>query len=117
MSKFVPWTTQSGYPVVMIKSNYDRNQFKISQKKFLLKGKSDNTFWNIPISYASSKENSDFINGTFKFSISGNEEHQMVLPERVDWIVFNVQRIGDKIISLQYLYFLNAIYKHQVSIE
>lgn len=90
----IPWTTQSGYPVVTIEVSDDRRSLSISQKQFQLQHKNNDNAWNIPLNYATSDENSNFSDTTYKMILSGNETINITFPNEIDWIVFNVQQTG-----------------------
>lgn len=86
---------QSGYPLLNVNVTRDRKKVIISQRKFLRDNPvhQDKTLWNIPITYASNKENTNFsITKTTQFLSKQSQEIE--LEEAIDWIVFNVQQTG-----------------------
>lgn len=89
------WVAQSGYPLLSVNVTRDRKKVIISQRKFLRNNPDhqDKTLWNIPITYASNKENTNFsITKTTQFLSKQSQEIE--LEEAIDWIVFNVQQTG-----------------------
>lgn len=89
------WLTQRGYPVVDVKVAKDRKRIAVTQKRFLTSNPNhhDKTVWNVPLTYASNKENTQFSN-TKPTAILSNSSMEIVLSEPIDWIVFNVQETG-----------------------
>lgn len=88
------WIEQVGYPVVDVTLEDDQKTFKLKQRQFLLKEPNHNktSFWHIPITYATSKE--DF-SKTQKQYILSSDTLQINLGKEVDWIIFNVQQTGE----------------------
>jgi len=88
------WTKQTGYPVLNVIEKSNENgiiQFKIVQNKFLSNGvdKNDQTLWNIPLGYITSKnpKNPKFINVN-KF------ESIIEVESDIKWIKFNPNQTG-----------------------
>lgn len=90
------WVSQPGYPVLFVKVEKDRKLVEITQTRFLHTNPNhqDQTQWNIPITYASDKINTEFSN-TKPFIIFTNKSLQIELNDTIDWIVFNVKQSGE----------------------
>lgn len=96
------WINQIGYPLVEINVDNNRKQIQIKQKRFLMNNPNhnDQTQWEIPINYATNKENQHFNNTATKFILSATKnftDNQITLNlgEEIDWIIFNVQQTGE----------------------
>lgn len=92
------WTTQSGYPVVMVERKSDGKNLLISQRKFLLRDRThnDSTKWELHLNYALSTSR-NFDNTRPSFVMSRIQESiQLQLQEEVDWAIFNVQQTGKR---------------------
>lgn len=88
------WTTQAGFPLVTVE-RLNNVTYRISQRRFLWKtpNHSDNTMWNIPLSYASPVESS--LNTNTKFFLLNTERTKDVTIELYsEWKIFNVQQTG-----------------------
>lgn len=88
----LPWTEQSGYPVVMVKVAKDRQSAILKQRRFLLNSETDSTLWTIPMNYA--KSGDDFMNTAPSIYFRGEEIKITSLDATDRWIVFNVQQTG-----------------------
>lgn len=73
----------------------DRKRIVITQKRFLQSNPNhqDKTLWNVPLTYATDKENTDF-SFTKPVAILSKESSKIDLKEPADWIVLNVQQSG-----------------------
>lgn len=94
---FDTFTNQSGYPVITVNRHADKKTLVISQERFWLKKKvpNDETLWEIPINFASSKDNPKFENTKPLFTMSRwSKNMEIDLVNVTDWIVFNVQQTG-----------------------
>lgn len=90
------WTTQAGYPVVIVERKEDGKNLLISQRRFLLRDRShnDSSKWEIHLNYALST-NRNFENTRPSFVMTRVQDSiQLQLPEEVDWAIFNVQQTG-----------------------
>lgn len=89
------WVDQAGYPILNVKLANDRKHISLTQRRFLQNNPNhqDKSLWNIPVTYASNKENSDF-SGTKPITMLSNYSLEIKLKEPVDWIIFNVQQSG-----------------------
>lgn len=89
------WVLQPGFPVLNVNVASDRKHIEITQKRFLRNNPNhqDKTLWNIPLTYATDKENSDF-SFTKPMAMLSNGSLQVDLKEPIDWIIFNVQQSG-----------------------
>lgn len=89
------WVSQPGYPIINVKVSNDRKNIAVTQKRFLENNPNhqDKTLWNVPLTYASSKENGNF-SDTKPIALLSNHSLEINLREPVDWIVFNVQQTG-----------------------
>lgn len=90
----LPWTEQAGYPVINVDFAADRKSAKVTQRRFFMDTRSDNTRWTIPITYATAGD--DFSNTETKELFKAN----VVTLEITDmdaankWVIFNVQETG-----------------------
>lgn len=98
------WTTQMGFPVVMVTRNYSTQSIDFTQSRFTFVPQSDwktmemtfeDAVWWIPISYTTSNEldfndtkPDEWIRGVEKLSKPFEE-----LPD-TEWILVNVQSTG-----------------------
>lgn len=98
------WVTQPGFPVLNVNLSDDRKHVVVTQKRFLRSNPNhqDKTLWNVPITYATDKENTDF-SFTKPIAILSKDSLQIDLKEPADWIVFNVQQSG-KTITFDLIY-------------
>lgn len=90
------WTTQAGYPLVVVERKSDGKNLLISQRRFLLRDRThnDSTKWELHLNYALST-NRNFENTRASFVMSRAQESiQLQLQEEVDWAIFNVQQTG-----------------------
>lgn len=89
------WIYKSGYPVLNVMLSNDRSSLHISQKRFLRNDMDhdDKTLYNVPITYATSQFNTDFLN-TRPIVYLDIDEKTIELGEPIDWIVLNVQQTG-----------------------
>ncbi len=90
------WTTQAGYPVVVVERHSDRKNLLISQRRFLLRDRThnDSTKWELHLNYALSTSR-NFENTRSSFVMSRIQESiSLQLQEEVDWAIFNVQQTG-----------------------
>lgn len=89
------WVTQPGFPVLNVKLTGDRKHLIITQKRFLRSNPNhqDKTLWNVPLTYATDKENSNFSN-TKPVALLTKESSKIDLKEPAEWIVLNVQQSG-----------------------
>jgi aminopeptidase N len=95
------WTLQTGVPLLTVTRNYENNEIKLEQKRFILiesnstevlklKDEMD-PLWFIPISYTTKRE-LDFENT--KPSYWMKAEKSMTIDQDIDnseWIIFNTQ--------------------------
>lgn len=90
----LPWTEQPGYPVISVEVAADRQSAKITQKRFLLNGYTDDTKWTIPLSYLISGD--DFTDTVPKHYFKGSDESTEItaLNAANKWTIFNVQQTG-----------------------
>lgn len=93
-----PWTTQAGYPVITINVHENRASLQVTQKRFFLneQNREDKTVWTVPMSYATANDNSDFATTKARFFLPPNYDEglNVTIPDKIDWIVFNVQQTG-----------------------
>lgn len=89
------WITKPGYPILNVNVANDRKRIVVTQNRFLRNNRNhqDKSLWNVPLTYASSKENSHF-SGTKPITLLTNKSLEINLKEPVDWIIFNVQQTG-----------------------
>lgn len=92
---FDSWVSQPGFPVLNVNIASNRKQIEIRQKRFLESNPNheDKTQYNVPLTWASNIENSDFSN-TKPTAMLLNSSLQIELKKPIDWIVFNVQQSG-----------------------
>ncbi|XP_055325495.1 uncharacterized protein LOC129579438 [Sitodiplosis mosellana] len=90
------WVTQPGYPVVNVNVFADRRTIALTQRKFLRNNPKheDNTVWNIPISYATDKWNTNFTKTNAIVHLNSKSEQQHKLNDVAEWLVVNVQQTG-----------------------
>lgn len=95
------WIVQPGYPVLHVNVTSDRQHIVLTQKRFLQTNPNhqDNTQWNVPITYASNRNNTDFID-TKPVNILSHNCLNINLKEPIDWIIFNVQQTGNSLFFL-----------------
>lgn len=92
------YTTQSGYPVINVEVQENRRDVRITQRRFLLRNRdhSDETKWEVPLTYATSFENRNFQSTKNTFLLHSKAAALDInLLEKIDWIVFNVQQTGE----------------------
>lgn len=92
------WTTQAGYPLVVVERNTDGKNLLISQRRFILRDRthSDSTKWELHLNYAlSTSRNFENTNPSFVMT-RAQESIQLQLQEEVDWAIFNVQQTGKR---------------------
>lgn len=90
----LPWTEQSGYPVVNVEVATDRKSAVVTQKRYLLTGETDPTKWTIPLTYVSSGEG---FTDTKPKAYLKNTEASLAITEldaADKWVIFNVQQTG-----------------------
>ncbi|KAJ6634675.1 Phosphatidylinositol 3-kinase catalytic subunit type 3 [Pseudolycoriella hygida] len=90
------WSTQAGYPLVVVERKGDGKNLLISQRRFVLRDRThnDSTKWELHLNYALST-NRNFENTRPSFVMSRVQESiQLQLQEEVDWAIFNVQQTG-----------------------
>lgn len=100
------WTLQTGYPIVYIKRDYNNNSAIITQERFFRDPSSPkrlmdnaNPCWWIPLSYTTEEE-IDFETTVPKQWVECNKSNKPVskeifdLPEKDDWVIFNIQLAG-----------------------
>lgn len=104
------WVTQPGYPVLNVNVSSDRKSVVISQRKFLRNAPEhqDNTLWNIPISFASNKQNVNFNETNAMVHLSNVSLRIDLGKDAVEWILFNVQQTG-KYVRHNSIDFLNLL--------
>lgn len=91
------WTLQTGFPIISVKRDYQKNTAEISQERFLR----DNTksekspCWWVPLSYTTQKE-LNFNSTNPKHWLSCPSEKQTIeLSSAADqWVIFNIQVAG-----------------------
>lgn len=90
----LPWTEQSGYPVVNVAVAADRKSAVVTQKRYLLSGETDTTKWTIPLTYVTNGE--AFTNTKPKQYLKSNIASLAItdLDAADKWIIFNVQETG-----------------------
>lgn len=54
---FETWEHQAGFPYVTVERNYNGNQVKFSQQRFLSSGSDNTSLWYIPITYSTNINN------------------------------------------------------------
>lgn len=91
------WTTQSGYPYLMVTLQNNTNTINVSQHRFFIKNLTrtdNNARWTIPITYATTEN--DFQNTTINMIYKQTDSLaiSITLTEPFDWIIFNKQQIG-----------------------
>ncbi|XP_037033807.1 putative aminopeptidase-2 [Bradysia coprophila] len=97
---FRTWENQKGYPLVHVTADYDSNQFRVTQQRYLAltdKNEEDNTQWYIPLNYvvASSPQFDD----TTITNYFLEDQTELTIPHPPSfasdqWFVFNKQQIG-----------------------
>lgn len=89
------WVIKPGYPVINVNVDRNRKEVVVTQKRFLLAEPehNDKKLWEVPLTYATAFENSDFKN-TKPNTILTLEKQSIALKTEIDWIVFNVQQTG-----------------------
>lgn len=100
------YTTQSGYPVINVEVQENRRDVRITQRRFLLHNKdhSDESKWEVPLSYATSFENREFQSTKNTFLLQSKVPALDInLLEKIDWIVFNVQQTGEFTAHIEHL--------------
>lgn len=97
------WISQAGYPILNVNIANDRKHIIVTQKRFIQNNPNhqDKTLWNVPLTYASSKENSNFTD-TKPITLLSNYSMEINLSEPVDWIIFNVQQTGIHTLKLPF---------------
>lgn len=92
----LPWTEQSGYPVVNVVVSPDRSSAVVSQKRYLLSGETDTTKWTIPLTYAKLGEANAFTNTKPKVYLKSTDASLSIteLDAADKWVIFNVQQTG-----------------------
>lgn len=92
----LPWTEQSGYPVVNVVVSDDRTSAVVTQKRYLLSGETDTTKWTIPLTYAKRGETNTFTNTQPKGYLRSTDASLSIaeLDATDKWIIFNVQQTG-----------------------
>lgn len=90
----LPWTEQSGYPVINVAVTSDRKSAVVTQKRYLLSGETDTTKWTIPLTYVKSGE--AFTNTNPKAYLKSAEANVAIteLDAADKWVIFNVQQTG-----------------------
>lgn len=99
------WTLQTGYPVVNVTRNYEKNTAEVTQNRFFKnpeqteESSDDNPCWWVPLSYTTEQE-LDFNTTEPKTWLECDENNQPIqkqiadLPEGNEWIIFNIQIAG-----------------------
>lgn len=100
------WTLQTGYPIVNVTRNYENNSAIVTQYRFLKNpaqpkklSDSEHPCWWVPLSYTTEEE-LDFNTTEPKTWLECNNNNQPIqkelidLPEKEDWIIFNIQVSG-----------------------
>lgn len=99
------WTLQTGYPVVNVTRNYEKNTAEVTQHRFLKNPAQTEEFsdekpcWWVPLSYTTEQE-LDFNTTEPKAWLECDENNQPIhkqiidLPEGNEWIIFNIQIAG-----------------------
>lgn len=92
---FNGWVVQKGHPIISVRVSSDRKSVEIRQNRFLRNDTihHDETQWVVPLSWASNRQNSDFVY-LKPMAILRNSSMKIELGEPIDWIVFNVQQAG-----------------------
>lgn len=90
------WVYNPGYPLITVTVNDDRKSATIKQKRFLrnIANHEDATLYQVPINFASDKENTNF-EDTSRSTILKKDEETIAFSEPVDWVIFNVQQTGE----------------------
>ncbi|XP_069952147.1 aminopeptidase N [Cherax quadricarinatus] len=94
------WTLQMGYPVIKVVRSSDGTSATLTQERFLLV-KNENSSdthdykWWVPLTYTS-QDNPNFNNTQTQVWMKDSETEITVssLPEKDQWVIFNVQEIG-----------------------
>lgn len=92
------WTTQAGYPVLMVQMGTG-NFAQLQQKRFYLKeneASKEILLWSIPLTWAS-KSNPNFLDTTPKYWMSKSVDTVDLEIAKDEWIIFNVQESGTKV--------------------
>ncbi|XP_024945954.1 uncharacterized protein LOC107272872 [Cephus cinctus] len=94
------WTERKGYPLVTILRNYSTGVHKISQERFLLKGRgssNDTTRykWWVPMNSVS-RSTLNFLHTYASFWLSDFVDDSYLLSEFLptDWVIYNIQQTG-----------------------
>ncbi|RZC35732.1 aminopeptidase N-like [Asbolus verrucosus] len=88
------WTLQTGYPILNVKRDYEKNSALITQQRFIKDEirPREETCWWVPLSYTNAKD-LDFNSTKPKSWLSCPKETITVegLPDENTWVIFNVQ--------------------------
>lgn len=100
------WTLQTGYPMINITRNYDNNSAVVTQYRFLADpsqpkklSDTDKPCWWVPLSYTTEEE-LDFNTTEPKTWLECDKANKPIikelidLPERDEWVIFNIQLAG-----------------------
>lgn len=90
MSSFA---SQPGYPLITVKLEKEGRIVHVNQTPFNTTQNGNDVKWNIPLSFASDNENSDFANTNTRIVLA-NDQQDIDIGHKVNWIVFNVQQTG-----------------------
>lgn len=94
---FTPWTTEPGYPVLLVTSNIN-NKIKLNQKRFFIDKKEhdDKKRWSIPLTYTNTE--AGFSTTSTKQILESNmiADIEIALPANGDLgcYILNVQQTG-----------------------
>ncbi|XP_069952146.1 aminopeptidase N [Cherax quadricarinatus] len=94
------WTLQMGYPVIKVVRSSDGTSATLTQERFLLV-KNENSSdthdykWWVPLTYTS-QDNPNFNNTQAQVWMKDSEAEITVssLPEKDQWVIFNIQETG-----------------------
>lgn len=94
---FTPWTTQSGYPVLLVTSNVD-NKIKLNQKRFFIdkKDHDDQKRWSIPLTYTNTEAGFSITSTKQILPSAPKTDIEVTLPANGDLgcYILNVQQVG-----------------------
>lgn len=89
------WTTQAGYPVVLINID-DKGKLHITQQRFLLRNLNKtptNVTWWVPLTWATQSK-PIFNNALVKYWLSTEKDTTDLDIDPKEWVIFNVQSSG-----------------------
>lgn len=91
--EMMPWTTQSGYPVIRVDVHADGKIVTVTQKRFLLKPNSnDKTRWTVPLTWVT--KTGSFEEDTSPKHFLKTETETIEIDTTDSWVIFNVQESG-----------------------